>query len=145
MSHIFITFRTFSHPTRSSSQFTLNNLRLISTHREKLLTGHRCISSWFDLDRAFYVIMPQKKRSVFNMGEKSHILWRLENVEIAKKCSSSHSTISINLNNEKKIKDFVWNNSLNIKRLKKIYNFRHAFACHRVENTFGILPYQWRI
>lgn len=64
--------------------------------------------------------MSQKKRKVFNIEEKAHILWRLENGEsngdIAKECGVSHSTISTIWKNKNKIKALFDNNSLKIKR-----------------------------
>lgn len=66
--------------------------------------------------------MSQKKRKVFNIEEKSHIIWRLENGElngdIAKECGVSHSTISTIWKNKDKIKAFFENNSLKTKRLR---------------------------
>lgn len=64
--------------------------------------------------------MSQKKRKVFTIEEKSHIIWRLENgesnSEIAKECGVSHSTVSTIWKNREKIKALFENNSLKLKR-----------------------------
>ncbi|KOB77473.1 putative tigger transposable element derived 6-like protein [Operophtera brumata] len=66
--------------------------------------------------------MSQKKRKVFNIEQKSHIIWRIENGElngdIAKECGVSHSTISTIWKNKDKVKAHFENNSLKIKRLR---------------------------
>lgn len=66
--------------------------------------------------------MSQKKRKVFSIEEKSHVIWRLENgesnSEIAKECGVSHSTISTIWRNRDKIKVLFENNSLKLKRAR---------------------------
>lgn len=64
--------------------------------------------------------MSQKKRKVFSIEEKYHVIWRLQNgetnSEIAKECGVSHSTISTIWKNRDKIKVLFENNSLKLKR-----------------------------
>lgn len=64
--------------------------------------------------------MSQKKRKVFNVEEKAHIIWRSENGEtnadIAKECGVSHSTISTIWKGKDKIKSLFENNSLKMKQ-----------------------------
>lgn len=66
--------------------------------------------------------MSQKKKKVFSIEEKSHVIWRLENgesnSEIAKECGVSHSTISTIWRNRDKIKVLFENNSLKLKRAR---------------------------
>ena len=66
--------------------------------------------------------MSQKKRKVFNIEEKSHIIWRLENgetnVSIAKELGVSHSTISTIWKDREKIQSLFEHNSLKIKRAR---------------------------
>lgn len=64
--------------------------------------------------------MAEKKRKVFTVEEKAHIVWRLENgdtnVNIAKEFHVSHSTISTIWKNRAKVKDLFEKNSLKLKR-----------------------------
>ncbi|XP_018335631.1 uncharacterized protein LOC108744392 isoform X2 [Agrilus planipennis] len=66
--------------------------------------------------------MAQQKRKVFNIEEKAHIVWRLENGEsntsLAKEYGISRSTISSIWKNRDKIRNFYQNNYLNMKRAR---------------------------
>lgn len=72
----------------------------------------------FDFYRVFSRHHVAKKRKVFNIEKKSHIIWKLE-IDESNECRVLRSTSTI-WKNKDKIKDLFENNSLKLKRLKAL-------------------------